>query len=105
MPRSCFGELALLYSSPRAATVRSTTQCRLWVMDRSAYAAIRRNFVQTQNAERHRLLESVPSLKRLPVHHRAMLVDALKQVGGRGGGDSAVNARAPAQLLNIDALK
>ena len=49
-------------------------------MDRSAYAAIRRNFVQSHNAERHRLLEAVPSLRHLSVHHRALLVDALKQV-------------------------
>ena len=32
--RSGFGELALLYSAPRAASVRATTDCRLWVMER-----------------------------------------------------------------------
>ena len=31
---SCFGELALLYSAPRAATVRAATPCKLWVMER-----------------------------------------------------------------------
>ena len=41
---SSFGELALLYSAPRAATVRSTMACKLWVMQRSVYLAIKRNF-------------------------------------------------------------
>jgi hypothetical protein len=29
---------------------------------------------------RHKLLDSVPSLKNLSPHHRALLVDALQQV-------------------------
>lgn len=37
--RSGFGELALLYSAPRAASVRATTDCRLWVMERQVRAA------------------------------------------------------------------
>ena len=36
--RSCFGELALLYSAPRAATVRAATPCKLWVMERRCVA-------------------------------------------------------------------
>ena len=79
--RSSFGELALLYSAPRAATVRSTTQCRLWVMERAVYNTVKHNFMQAQNAERHRLLDTVPSIKRLPAHHKALLVDAMKQAG------------------------
>ncbi|GAX72756.1 hypothetical protein CEUSTIGMA_g212.t1 [Chlamydomonas eustigma] len=77
---SAFGELALLYSAARAATVTASTQCRLWVMERQVYNTVKRNFTQVQNAERHKLLESVTSLKHLSAHHRAMLVDALKQV-------------------------
>lgn len=29
----CFGELALIYNSPRAASVIADTACRLWVLD------------------------------------------------------------------------
>lgn len=77
---SCFGELALLYSAPRAATVRATTTCRLWVMSRSVYHAVKRNFTSEQFSARHQLLDSVPALKHLSAHHRALLVDALTQV-------------------------
>ena len=82
---SAFGELALLFPEPRAATVRATAPCRLWVMQRTVFNAVKRNFMQAQNAERHRLLEAVPSLKHLSPHHRALLVDALKQVGKHRG--------------------
>lgn len=78
--RSAFGELALLYSAPRAATVRTTTPCRVWVMERSVYNAVKRNFTQETSVEKHRLLENVPGLKNLTAHHRALLVEALRQV-------------------------
>ena len=74
-----FGELALLYSAPRAASVRATTKCRLWVLQRSALFAIKKNFCERQNVERHALLSTVPLLKHLSPHHRALLVDALVQ--------------------------
>lgn len=78
--RSCFGELALLYSEPRAATVRAVSGCKLWVMTRSVYNAVKRNFTDEQSSARHQLLDNVPALKHLSSHHKALLVDALKQV-------------------------
>lgn len=32
-PGGCFGELALLYNSPRAASVIARTACKLWTLD------------------------------------------------------------------------
>ncbi len=32
-PGGCFGELALIYNSPRAASVIATTACKLWTLD------------------------------------------------------------------------
>lgn len=39
---SSFGELALLYSAPRAATVVAAADSKLWVMERAVYTAIKR---------------------------------------------------------------
>jgi len=39
-PGMGFGEIALLYSCPRTATVRAREDCDLWFMDRRAFRAI-----------------------------------------------------------------
>lgn len=35
-----FGELALIYGTPRAATIKAKTDCRLWAIDRDTYRRI-----------------------------------------------------------------
>jgi CRP-like cAMP-binding protein len=39
-PNMSFGELALLYNSPRAATVQATTTCKLWSLDRVTFRGV-----------------------------------------------------------------
>ena len=51
-PGRIVGELAVLFSSPRSATVRAVTNCRLWRIDRAAYRAI----VATGMEEEHATL-------------------------------------------------
>lgn len=40
MPGAAFGELALMYGSPRAATIRAKEDCKLWCIDRKAFRGI-----------------------------------------------------------------
>ncbi|KAG2497546.1 hypothetical protein HYH03_004293 [Edaphochlamys debaryana] len=82
---SAFGELALLYAAPRAATVKATTRCVLWVMERAVFNAVKRNFTHEQFVARHNLLDQVPALKHLSSHQKALLVDALNQVEYKPG--------------------
>jgi CRP-like cAMP-binding protein len=42
-PGGCFGELALIYNSPRAASVVATSACKLWTLD-LRYVPLRHNF-------------------------------------------------------------
>ena len=73
-----FGELALLYGAPRAATIRASKECKLWSLDRAHYVAIKRRF-QEALAERVRdLVESVNLFQGLSPEHKATIADALK---------------------------
>merc|ERR1719356_70346 len=40
-PGSGFGEIALLYSCPRTASVKAEEDCKLWFMDRRAFRVIK----------------------------------------------------------------
>jgi len=76
--RGSFGELALMYNQPRAASVVAVTEGRLWAMGRHAF---RRLVLQSAFRKRQmydRLLRGVPMLGALDDYERATLADALR---------------------------
>lgn len=62
LAHSGFGELALLYSAPRAASVLAITDCKLWVMERAVYMAIKRTYQEQLAALKRKMVASVPIL-------------------------------------------
>ncbi|KAL1110168.1 hypothetical protein AAG570_008245 [Ranatra chinensis] len=72
-----FGELALLYNMPRAATITAVTDGSLWAMDRQTFRRIvlKSTFKKRQMYEH--LIECVPMLKTLQPYERMNLADAL----------------------------
>jgi len=80
MPGSGFGELALLYSAPRAATVKAVETGRLWVMERAVYAAIKRTETQELRTQKRELLDRVPMLAVLAPEHKNAVSEALNLV-------------------------
>ncbi|KAI7838861.1 hypothetical protein COHA_007362 [Chlorella ohadii] len=84
-PSSSFGELALLYSAPRAATVVAAADSKLWVMERAVYTAIKRTDQQNIAAERRRLVERVPLLAVLAPEHKAVVAEGLEMVEFQAG--------------------
>ncbi|KFP59112.1 cAMP-dependent protein kinase type II-alpha regulatory subunit, partial [Cathartes aura] len=62
-----FGELALMYNTPRAATIVATTEGALWGLDRVTF----RRIILKNNAKKRKtyelFIESVPLLKSLEV--------------------------------------
>ena len=62
---SGFGELALLYNERRAATVTAETKCRLWVMERAVYVAIKRTYTAQLAKQKRELLGRVLMLSTL----------------------------------------
>eukprot|EP00586_Coscinodiscus_wailesii_P010441 CAMPEP_0172503214 /NCGR_PEP_ID=MMETSP1066-20121228/167296_1 /TAXON_ID=671091 /ORGANISM="Coscinodiscus wailesii, Strain CCMP2513" /LENGTH=689 /DNA_ID=CAMNT_0013278855 /DNA_START=128 /DNA_END=2194 /DNA_ORIENTATION=+ len=49
---SAFGELALMYGSPRAATIKAREDCKLWCIDRRAFRGITGQY-KSQRSEMH----------------------------------------------------
>ena len=56
---SHFGELALMYNTPRAASIKATTDCKLWQIDRLTYRGIILQAKYAQNKKYIELLENV----------------------------------------------
>ena len=59
---SSFGELALLYSAPRAATVKAVTACQLWVMDRAVYVSVKQRHQRQMTEDKRKAVGQVPML-------------------------------------------
>nr|CAD7407779.1 unnamed protein product [Timema cristinae] len=62
-----FGELALLYNMPRAATIQAATDGALWAMDRTTFRRIVLKSAFRKRKMYERLIDSVPMLKALQV--------------------------------------
>lgn len=62
-----FGELALMYNMPRAATIQAASQGSLWAMDRQTFRRILLKSAFRKRKMYESLIESVPMLKALEV--------------------------------------
>nr|CAD7572395.1 unnamed protein product [Timema californicum] len=72
-----FGELALLYNMPRAATIQAATDGALWAMDRTTFRRIVLKSAFRKRKMYEQLIDSVPMLKALQSYERMNLADAL----------------------------
>lgn len=71
-----FGELALMYNTPRAATVKCTEGGNLWELSRSAYRAILITDNQTNDATTNDFLRRVPVFEGLTPEQLSRLASA-----------------------------
>ncbi|CAH1393004.1 unnamed protein product [Nezara viridula] len=72
-----FGELALLYNMPRAATIKAASDGVLWALDRSTFRRIVLKNAFKKRKMYELLIESVPMLSALEPYERMTLADAL----------------------------
>ncbi|KAF7693512.1 hypothetical protein HF521_008828 [Silurus meridionalis] len=75
--KGCFGELALMYNTPRAATIIAIQLGALWALDRETFHRL----IVKSNAKKKKtyeaFIECVPLLKSLEVSERMKMVDVL----------------------------
>ena len=71
-----FGELALIYGTPRAATVKAKTDVKLWAIDRDSYRRILMGSTIRKRTKYEKFLEEIPLLKDLDKWERLSVADA-----------------------------
>lgn len=76
-PGDCFGELALLYNCPRAASVDSKGKCVLWQLDRETFNHIVKGAAAEKRDRYDTFLATVPLLKQLDTYERSQIADAV----------------------------
>jgi cAMP-dependent protein kinase regulator len=79
-PGGSFGELALMYNAPRAATVRATADSVLWALDRMTFRSILMDHTSRKRRMYEQFLEEVPLLSSLEPYERHKIADALESV-------------------------
>ena len=72
-----FGELALMYNMPRAATIKATSPGRLWALDRQTFKRIVVKSAFEKRKSYEALLENMPIFKTLSPYQKMNVADAL----------------------------
>lgn len=79
-PGEAFGELALLYNAPRAATIIANEECLLWKLDRETFNHIVKESANKKRARYDEFVKQVPILSTMEPYERSKLSDAFKEI-------------------------
>ena len=99
--RGCsFGELALLYNTPRAASIRAVTSLKLYKIDQLTFRSLVISNGMAERNEVTNLLRSLPALKDLDDSKLQKLVDAVVVIDYKEG-DRIVNKGDSGSVMYI----
>ena len=79
-PGESFGELALLYNAPRAATIRAKTDSTCWALDRECFNNIVKDAAMKKREKYENTLKKVEILKSIDPYELGQICDALKAI-------------------------
>ena len=80
-----FGELALLYNCPRAATINAKTSCILWSLDRDTFNNIVKESARMKRQKYETFLKSVEILSTMDEYEISVVSEALRRCVFREG--------------------
>lgn len=78
-PGGSFGELALLYNAPRAASIQSVGDSVLFALDRATFNNIVKEATIKRRERYDNVLAKVELLKQMEPYERMQICDALKE--------------------------
>lgn len=78
VPGETFGELALLYNAPRAASISALTECLLWSLDRECFNCIVKDSAMKKRNKYEEIIKNVEILKSCDAFEIGQICDALK---------------------------
>eukprot|EP01039_Chlorochromonas_danica_P001087 gene1087-1177_t len=84
-PGGCFGELALIYNSPRAASIIATSACKLWTLDLRTFRYILATTSSSKMVVRCEFLKKCAFLDPLSNEQISKLAGALESVSFEDG--------------------
>jgi len=79
-PGESFGELALLYNAPRAATIKAVEQSVLFALDRETFNHIVKDAAMRKREEYENILSNLELLSNVDSYERSKIADAAKRV-------------------------
>jgi len=84
-PGDSFGELALLYNAPRAATIRTVNDVITWVLDRETFNNIVKDAAQKKREKYENFLKNVEILSTIDSYEIMQISDAIKSATYKKG--------------------